>query len=787
MAIHFRICIVTVFVLLLAPSGSHGGDNKASPAAGPAAQSPGLTALPTAEGILLHVQNVSAAGPSSSIYRWTDGDAPRVLPGSAGKAEFLDREAEINRIYYYRLEGGSGAAIGVRSDPGREFNCRGLPEVPAALLGVDRSEIFVTPRGERISFTVSAPKRVGPVFKVPPCAGKKGCSDLANIEAALAMAKTSGGGRIQLSAGDYELHPSASANPYSQLGIGGVSDLVLAGAAPQGGAPATHIVFDAGSAGGRNFGAMTGLGIADSHRVIVKDVSLDWSKPLALPGKIVNSGKDQHFVVEDGPYYIPYPAYPPAVVVIDGYDFKTRTYVQATWSRTGYAPGDLKFNPHFPDGGYYYELRGQAIPDGSTVTGIAASGAAVRVSGDTSDIAFEGVHIYGGGASGFSFGPNGRGFRISNSKITRKPDRLLKPGERPRLISLRGDSNARATQGGILIESSEFAFTDDDGFNIVAVMVQGAEGTRFPSASEIEFVFKGFNPFAHPWGVEDTLSLFDPETLKPLSGGPLRVASRKDAYDTQTGTYSFHFQLASPLPELMGYQGRPADKLPYFSDPRYISAPFVLRNNCLRDSAGGRFVAQSGPGLIENNIVANTGTPGIDLTASPTYWREGPGASGVTVRNNKVVGTGYWLTDRDAKGNLLGYSTGWIANAGISVGALSAAGFAAKGFPNSWLQISGNYIANTPGVGLLVAAASFVELRDNVIVNANAVPFVKDYGADYCGAKSQGFRKDRANQPWCLARTPARGALMVTHSQAVQVLNNTLLGTSAGVFIDREH
>ncbi len=790
MSISPRSPMFAILLLLLAAAarGSAGWDTAMSASTTPSAQgnaAPGLTAVQVPDGILLRVQNAGASIPSVSILRWADGEAPRAIAATEGKREVLDPTAEYNRIYYYRLEGGSGGAIGVRSDTHREFHCSGLPAVPDALLGVDRTETFVTPRGQRVSFTIGAPKRAIQAFKVlPPCAGKKACSDLRNIMNAIGMAKRAGGGRVQLQAGEYALHPDS---PYTQLAIEGASDLILAGAGHRDGIPLTHLVFDASTGGKNDPASMTALGIGGgSRRVIVRDISLDWSKPQAIPGTVVNSGQDQHFVVEDGPYYVPDPKNPPSIIILNSYDFKSRTYIQAPWSRRGYSQANIQFNPGFPDGGYFFVIKGQSIPDGSTAIGITATGTAIRVLGDASDVSFEGVHIYGGGGGGFIFGPNGRGFRISNSKITRKPDQLLKPGERPRLISLRGDSDARNTQGEILIESSEFAYTDDDGFNIVGSMVQGAEGTSVLSASDIQFAFKGYNPFAHKWSAGDTLLLFDPDTLKPLSAAPLRVASREDNFNAQTVVHTFRFKLDSPLPGLLAYQDRPAEKLPYFADPRYASAPYVLRNNCLRDSAGGRFIVQSGPGLIEDNVVANTGSSGIQLSASPNNWSEGPGASNVIVRNNKVIGTGYWLTDYDAKGNLTGLATGWLAGAGISVDAASSTGFQAKGVPNGWLQISGNFIANTPGLGLLVSAANNVTVSDNVIVNANAIPFVKNYDADYCGPKSQGFQKYGANQPWCFARTAARGAIMVTHSEAVQIFNNVTLGTSAGVFLNRK-
>ena len=409
----------------------------------------------------------------------------------------------------------------------------------------------------------------------------------------------------------------------------------------------------------------------------------------------------------------------------------------------------------------------------------------MHVAGDSSDIAFEGVEIWGGGGPGFVFGPNGRGFRITNSRITRKPDTLLEPGEQPRLISLRGDSDARGTRGDILIESSEFALTEDDGFNIVGVMLQGMTGTEIRSADEIRFVFSGFNPFANVWSPEDVLQMFDPATLKPLSAGPVHVASRVDSRDAATGTYTFTFRLATPVPAVLAYRGRSLGELPFLADPGHASAPFVLRGNCLRDSSGGRFIVQSGPGLIEGNVTANTGGPGIELGANPVSWHEGPGATDVIVRDNTVIGAGYWLSDYDARGRVTGLSTGWLAGAGIRTSALSQTGFMAQGSPNGWLRIVGNRVVNTPGLGLLVAAAHDVVVEGNTVVNANTVPFVAGFDEMRCGVRSHGFTLNGAGQPWCLAKVAAQGALMVLNADRAVVSGNVMQGTSKGIFVSK--
>ena len=756
--------------------------NLSSPTATPG-DGDGFSAVPVSAGIRLRWG--PDVTPNARIERTPAGGIPEIIGLTSGRSEFVDRTAAVNRLYTYRIAGLEHSAVAVRSDIQQPFNCTGMPQVPAPLLGIDRTEVFDAPSGRRVKFTIRAPDEKPTVVDVPPCGRRPGCSDYANIKAAIAAIIKAGGGRVQLEAGVYAITPPRGGQIWSQIEIDRASDLIFSGAGQRDGLPSTQLVFDARAGGGEGPELMQGLAISSGQRVLVRNIAIDWNRPLAIPGKVVDVAPgEQRLLVDDGAYYIPDPANPPIITIIDAYDREHRVYHFAPWARSGFAPGAVRFNPNFDsDQSYHFDFPGRTIPAGSSVIAIAQTGVAVHAAGESSDISFEGVEIWGGGGAGFVFGPNGRGYRITNSKITRKPDALLEPGERPRLISLHGDSDARVTQGDILIESSEFAFTDDDGFNIVGVMVQGMAGTEIRSADEIRFVYNGYNPFANAWSAEDVLQLFDPATLKPLSAEPVHVASRVDSRDPATGTYTFTFRLATPVPALLAYRGRSLGELPFLADPGHASAPFVLRGNCLRDSAGGRFIVQSGPGLIEGNVTANTGASGIELGANPVNWQEGPGAMDVIVRDNTVIGAGYWLSDYDARGTLTGELTGWLAGAGISINALSKTGFMAQGLPNGWLRIVGNHVVNTPGLGLLVAAAHDVVVEGNTVVNANTVPFVAGFDQMQCGARSHGFTPNGAGQPWCFGKVAARGALMVLDTDRAIISGNVMQGTSKGIFV----
>lgn len=755
-----------------------------------------LAVVPGTDTIALSWPRPLATVAPIEVFRWTDGEPARRIARVATGSTFVDATAEPNRFYTYRVRAGryrpgafeSRPAHGIISRLDRAFVCPALPRVPDRLLGVDRSESFATPSGATVAFTIRAPRPAGRTVSVPPCAGQAACSDHANLAAAIAAVVKDGGGTLQLQAGDYHLKPAAGRAPFAHVMIGDATDFVLKGVAGENGVPRTTLIFDAPTTDGTAAGYVNGLAIRAGQRVLVKDLALDWSRDLAIPGRVVDAGPaEQHLVVDNGPYYIPDPANAPDLSLVNAYDLANRVFVFKPWSRLGLAFGGATFNPNFKqDGKYHYVLKGHVMPSGTQVAAIVRSGHGVLVSGNSSDISFEGVHLYAGGASGFVFGPKGRGFRISNSKVVRKPDDLLKPGQKPRLVSIRGDSNARNTEGEMLIESSEFGMIDDDGFNIVGGLMKGAEGTRFDSPTDIAFVFKGYDPFPALWAAGDPLLLVDRQTLKPIGGTVAKVASFTKAFDPATGTYTFHFKLMEPVPLAADFAGKAFDEFPFVSAPRFSSRRFVVRDTCFHDMSGGRLVVQTGDGLIENNVFANTGGPGIEMSSNPVAWSEGPGASNITVRGNRMVGAGYWFDDWNAGGQVTGRVSGWLVGNAISAYALSANGFYSRGTPLSDLAITGNFISNTRGIGILVASAGNVVITDNVVVNANAIPFVAGFDATYCGPKSQGFQRVGANQPWCLAKTAARGAIMVTHAERVRLSGNRTLGTSEAVFVDRK-
>lgn len=123
--------------------------------------------------------------------------------------------------------------------------------------------------------------------------------------------------------------------------------------------------------------------------------------------------------------------------------------------------------------------------------------------------------------------------------------------------------------------------------------------------------------------------------------------------------------------------------------------------------------------------------------------------------------------------------TGYMAS-GISVGALAGTGFAPPGYTNAYYQIIGNFISNVPGLGILMQSANNAAVTGNTVVDANQVPYAAGFNATFCGINAQGWQAFGANQPWCLNKIAAQGAIMLTNTRNLDHTStpNVCLGTS---------
>jgi hypothetical protein len=506
----------------------------------------------------------------------------------------------------------------------------------------------------------------------------------------------------------------------------------------------------------------------------------------------------QRFYVKSGveSYYVPNPASPPAPIRLDGYNWNNRTYDLRTGARNGSNAG--AFNPNFstvgnPDQGqYFWALSGgRNLPDGAMAVMFVPSGPAVNVGVAAVDTTLENVHIYGGAATGLLVPVVSQNLRVSNFKITHTPDSLLRPGEQQRYVSLIGDSDENNAMGNVVIENSEMGFVDDDSF-----YVRGPAGQVSTVVSTSEFtVWKTFQ--FHPATGGDTFRMIDPATYAMIGvqGGTLTNITCAPTGNPpqcvavgQTTGYVWDVMLLSPITALAPYVGATGANLPVFGLPNQSGANLIIRNSCFHDNHGRIFpMAQNV--LLDSNVFGNSYYGPIEVSLNQTNpgaaKPDGPGAWNVTVSNNKLIGSTVGSTDLATVWSPLnvtaGYpQTGW-GTAAIWVYGIPSTGFFATGYPITGVQVKNNFISGSSGLAIGLNSVATGGVVGNTIVDANAVPFAAGFNATYCGGNSQGWQPMGTNQPWCLAKIAALGAIMITNSKNIDYTStaNMFLGTSA--------
>lgn len=747
------------------------------------AQFGALTAVPTHPTPGIQLSWVSAPGGVLNVNRWTDGGTPTLIATTTGTS-YLDSTAVANTIYYYSVSQGGASTNtfpAVVSDLTLPFNCPSMVPIDPTKLGVDRTETFQSANGTIVSFTILAPNPAvagANIVNVPPCNGAGGCSDYTNVNAAAAA--IAAGGTVQLSAGDYHFNNPSWVSGDNNIAFVG-TDIILAGApVASGAAPLTHLYFNQTPT---TVGLISGLATT-GNRILIRNLTIDWDFPNALPGVINNfDGSHQHFNVMNGAYYVPDPTNPPPVYVLSAYNLSSSSYNQKAGARIGGVTAT--FNTNFAmDGLYYYSIPGAAnLPDGTEAIMFVKTRLSINVGTDALNVSLENVRVYGGGGPGVIQGAHANGLRMSNFQVEKKPNSLLAPGEQPRYVSVFGDNDSNGSLGAVLIENSQFGLIDDDTY-----YMRGSVFRLQTLTSTSSFVMNASLLINHAQGPLDFLKFMDPATYKQIgSTTPLATWTRVG----DTWTFSF-----AAVPELAPYIGLSAVNLPWVGEPLWSAPDVVVRNSCSHDNHG-RLVFLNYNGLVENNVLANSfygPLEGFNLIAAPvgfsTTFGDGPGPSNHIWRNNKIIGTNYGNTDLKTIWAPTVISNGYAQTgqgaAAIVLDAVSATGFYPPGFSNTNFQIYGNFISNTPGECIIITSANNVGVVGNTCVDANQVPYTAGFNATFCGVNSQPVQLNGANQPWCLAKVAAQGAIMITNSRNVDATStpNVFLGTSSGLFVD---
>ena len=605
------------------------------------AQFSNLTVTPTHPTAGLEL-NWTGPGGTININRWTDAAPTPVTIATTTGMTYTDTTPIVNTIYYYSVSQGAAASntfMGVVSDITQAFNCPPMVALDPSVLNADRTETFTAADGTTVSFTIQLPipANSATVFPVPPCNGAGGCNDLDNIDSAIKAAIANGGGTIQLEAGDYHTDCSVTCATFpggwgpsyfnyniflDSLATATVHDLILAGADVASGAePTTHIFFNQTRA---LIGSINGI-ITGGNRNLVRNLTLDWDFPTAIPGTLVTQTPTvcqaalglpncQFFNVTDGAYYVPDPTNAPGLYIIDAYNFTGRTYDLEAGGRGAAAPCApptvfCPFNPNFAvDGLYYYQispLLNQALfPTNTPAIAIVRTGSAIVPGTDAFNQSFHNIRIYGGGGPGLIQGAHSQGLWLANFVVDRKPDALLRPGEQPRYISLFGDNDSNGSQGNVLIENSVFGFIEDDTWYNRGAMFQLQSLHSTSSFTLDEFIVINHAPPSP----NDFFKIMDPYSYKQIGASQPLVTWTITPCTVPTQCMSgrlWNFTFPA-IPELAPYINLPSNLLPWFGEPAWSAPNFAIKNSCSHDTHG-RMASLTANGLVENNVLADNG------------------------------------------------------------------------------------------------------------------------------------------------------------------------------------
>jgi hypothetical protein len=548
------------------------------------------------------------------------------------------------------------------------------------------------------------------------------------------------------------------------------------------------------------------------------------AQPLApnLPPNVISTpttmtvSRNQRFYVQSGQesYYVPDPTNPPSPIRLTGYNFTGNTYELRGGGRDGvdatpFPPATNAFNPNFfnsasPDYQQYFWSIENALnlPNNLPAIMFIKTGQAGQIGVVANDTTWENVHLYGGGGPGLILPKATQNVRLTNFKVTRTPNSILRSSvswasgpEQPRYAALIGDNDQNNTWGNVVIENSEFGFIEDD-----YLFSRGPANIMAHVYSTTHFdAYLLFQATGTPSSIGgDTAKIYDQQTYQVLGEEPVSLAgsatmpcSGGSCGTGLDGFWLWDFVLSTPIPKLRNYIGATDGALPVFGLPAQSAPNLIIRNSCFHDGYS-RLLTMNRNVLYESNTFGNNYFQPIEISAyvpSPTAvgFYDGPGSINVTVTGNRFVNSPTGGADLAAAwapvAVTAGYTqTGW-AGAPIYIYGIQADGFFASGSPHplDYINVTNNFFSQSPGLAVSVNSADHVNVTGNTIVDANTLPYAAGFQTAFCGRNSHGQTAGGAHQPWCLAKEAAQGAILISNSGTVNysMPPNTFLGTTS--------
>ncbi|HEY9247615.1 MAG TPA: right-handed parallel beta-helix repeat-containing protein [Rariglobus sp.] len=348
---------------------------------------------------------------------------------------------------------------------------------------------------------------------------------------------------------------------------------------------------------------------------------------------------------------------------------------------------------------------------------------------DSSHLVFDSVTLHSMPGMGWVFLSATHDVALLNCHIRRAP------GSRHPLTTAADGVHIGESQGNFIIRGCTFTGMGDDVINLHDNCYQGELAPDPSDPAKLTLV----NCKSHQLRIlpGDRLQFYDADYAH-LNRSPSAVTRQVAASTTDNTTGLTRITFTTPLPSPLAPQS-------ILRNTRFKTTN-VLIADCLFEYANGRGILLSTHGTtVENCRFTHVfGAPvRLETNITQPHWAEGHGASNILIRNNV-------FEDNNPSGNSKG-ATLW---AGVTLpwGPTETTLF-------DTLTIEHNRFVNCPGPAVLLANATNVVVRGNLIEHTRPIPNATPYSATLFVAQSSGLALGGNTWTHSVASPPAYGVV----------------------------
>ena len=578
---------------------------------------------------------------------------------------------------------------------------------PVAATSGDWQQSFGAPDGRAVTIVVKAPDATvskGGTYNVPPIV--PGQNVFSYFQSAISRVRTMSPrpSLVVFPSGTYTIAPMDASGALKSLHLDftNLSDVTFDFSG-------SRLIFSENvPAAGQLIKPVTGIYVANSQRVAIKNAQIDWSLPggatLAALGTIRRVGTANVLTI-DANYPVTNPALP--IRIVSPYDANLKAWIQSPVAETYFSSSYPVQSATDPQTFTSPSFASYPVDSKVVIRYFRFEGHAIMVTGrNTDDISFENVTVFQAPGMGFAFYNPGRGARISGCSVLRNANDPL------RLISTVSDAaHLTNSLGDIIFENNDFSLQGDDGLNLTSTINPLQSAPTVDASGNATMTVRYAN---ESYKAGDLIGFFNADmsmvgTAKLISA-QVQAGNASIALTVDSSSSAF-------LPYVSPWSGGAS---PVFqtmvSDLTLSSNRFVVRNNALHDNRARAALIQSGNGLVQGNSFRNQ-TLNNAYLASSAAWGEGPGANNVRFVNNTLANSGN--TNIGLNAPMLG---ALIVNDAMQSGI-------SKQPVNQYLVISNNIFDSSPGPAIFIGSAARLNISSNSVTRANQGAAVTSYGS----------------------------------------------------------